>query len=238
MKKIIFLACIISTSLFSCAQKTIVKDANAEPRTLQASFHAIKVSGGIDLYLSQYETESIAVSAAEDKYIDAIKTVVENGVLKIYYEGTSGWNMGNRKMKAYVSFKNLNQVQASGASDVTVAGSISVPVLRLDLSGASDFKGALNITDLTLKISGASDVKVNGSATNIIIESSGASDVKAYDLITENCTAKASGASDINITVNKEMNVTASGASDVFYKGTCVIKSISSSGASTVSRKD
>lgn len=238
MKKIILLACIISSTILVSAQKTIVKDANAEPRTINASFHAIKVSGGIDVFLSQYQTESVAVSAAEDKYIDAIKTVVENGVLKIYTEGMSGWNTGNRKMKVYISFKNLDQLQANGASDVTVAGNISVPALRLDLSGASNFKGALFVTDLTLKLSGASDVKLNGTATNVEIESSGASDVKAYDLVAENCTAKASGASDINITVNKEMNVTASGASDVFYKGTCTIKSIKSSGASTVSRRD
>jgi len=238
MKKIFFLAWIMSTTLFSCAQKTIVNDDNAQPRTINASFHAIKVSGGIDVFLSQYQTESVAVSASEDKYIDAIKTVVENGVLKIYNQGSSGWNFGNKNLKVYVSFKNLDLLQATGASEVIAAGNITVPVLKLDLSGASNFKGTLYIADLTLKLSGASDVKINGNATNVFIESSGASDVKAYGLIVENCTAKASGASDINITVNKEMIVTASGASDVFYKGNCAIKSISSSGASTISKKN
>ncbi len=238
MKKIIFLAWIVSTTLVSCAQKTIVNDENAQPRTLQSSFHAIKVSGGIDVYLSQYQRESLAVSASNDKYLDDIKTEVDNGVLKIYYEGPSGWNMGNKKLKVYVSFKKLDHIQASGACDVTAAGNISVPVLRLELSGASNFKGALFTTDLTLKLSGASDVKITGTTTNIGIETSGASDVKAYELVAENCTAKASGASDINITVNKEMTIIASGASDVFYKGTCVVRSVSSSGASTVSRRD
>ena len=69
------------------------------------------------------------------------------------------------------------------------------------------------------------------------IESSGASDVKGYDLVTDECTAKASGASDINITVNKVISANASGASDIYFKGEALIKDMHSSGASTVGRK-
>ncbi len=221
----------------SNAQKIIVNDPNAAVRLLYESFHAIKISGGIALYLSQYETESIAVSASEDKYKNDIKTVVENGVLRIYYEGNN-WAIGkNKKMKVYVSFKNLDRLQASGACDVHVAGNITVPDLSVSMSGASDFKGAVDVTNLSLDLSGASDAKISGTAASIKIESSGASDVKGYELTTENCTIRASGASDVNITVNKEMTVTASGASDVFYKGNCIIKEIHSSGASTVAKK-
>jgi Putative auto-transporter adhesin, head GIN domain len=69
------------------------------------------------------------------------------------------------------------------------------------------------------------------------VEASGASDFKGYDLAIDNCKVSASGASDINITVNKELNVSASGASDVFYKGTCVIKEMRSSGASSIGKR-
>lgn len=237
MKKLFFILIAFMTGSVINAQKIIVNDANAEVRSLNSSFHAIKVSGGIDLYLSQYETESIAVSASEDKYKQEIKTVVENGVLRIFFDGSNWSGSGNKKLKAYVSFKNLDHLQASGASDVFVAGSITVPNLNMTMSGASDFKGAVSVSSLSLDLSGASDAKISGSANLISIESSGASDVKGYDLVTESCTVKASGASDVNITVNKELNVTASGASDVFYKGSGVIKEIKSSGASTVAKK-
>jgi Putative auto-transporter adhesin, head GIN domain len=105
------------------------------------------------------------------------------------------------------------------------------------MSGASDFKGTVNITDLKMELSGASDVKIGGTAASVKIESSGASDVKGFDLVTDFCTAKASGASDINITVNKELTAHASGASDISYKGDAVIKDTHSSGASSVSKK-
>lgn len=237
MKNLFLSIAFLFTAFISNAQQTIVNDANAEVRQITGSFTAIKVSGGIDIYISQSDAEAVAVSATEQEYRNDIKTEVESGTLKVYYDGSKGWNKGNKKLKVYISFKNLERLEASGASDVQVAGAISVPSLSLDMSGASDFKGAVNVTTLTMELSGASDAKISGNASNVTIESSGASDVKGYDLVTENCTAKATGASDINITVNKELNVHASGASDVYYKGSCVIKDLHSSGASTVAKK-
>ncbi|MFT3679737.1 MAG: head GIN domain-containing protein [Ferruginibacter sp.] len=236
MKKILFSIMAVLVVGITAAQKVVV-DENAQQRTLNSSFTAIKVSGSIDLYLSQYETESVAVSASEEKYRDNIKTEVENGVLKIYYDGDKIFNWKNKKLKAYVSFKNLEKLNASGASDVLVSGTITVPSLFIDCSGASDFKGAVKVNDLKIELSGASDAKISGTASNVKVHSSGASDVKGYELVTDYCDAEASGASDINITVNKEINVHASGASDIFFKGEGVIKDIHSSGASTVSRK-
>ena len=237
MKKIFLSFIMFAIAVAAYAQKAIVNDPNAEQRTLNGSFNAIKISGGIDLYLSQYETESIAVSASEQKYKDGIKTVIENNTLMIYYDGNRSWN-GNKKMKAYVSFKNLQKLQASGACDVQVAGTVNVPSLNLNMSGASDFKGDVKPHILVINLSGASDIKISGSANSVDIESSGASDVKGYDLLIETCSAKASGASDINITVNKELTAEASGASDIYYKGNGVIKNQRTSGASSVGKKD
>lgn len=237
MKKIFLPILAVLFCYAAVAQKTVITDNNAEVRTVNGSFSVIKVSGSIDLYLSQYETESIAVSASEEKYRDNIKTVIEDGALKIYYDGDNFLNWKNKKLKAYVSFKTLEKLFASGASSVQVSGAIDVPSLFIDFSGASDFKGAVKVEDLKIDLSGASDVKISGTASKLSIRSSGASDVKGYDLVADYCSAKASGASDINITVNKELNVHASGASDIFYKGDCVIRDMQSSGASTVKKK-
>ena len=137
-------------------------------------------------------------------------------------------------MRAYVSFKQLEKLDASGASDIVVTGEIKVSSLVLKLSGASDFKGAVLVNALNIDLSGASDVSISGTASVVNIESSGASDIKGYDLTSDICTAKASGASDIKITINKELNAHASGASYIYYKGSAVIKDIQSSGASSI----
>jgi len=238
MKKIVLSLFVAGSFFAASAQKEIVNDPNAEIRTINGSFNKIKISGGIDLYLSQAEDEAVAVSAAQDKFKDGIKTVVENNTLKIYYFGDKTLEVfKNKKLRAYVSFKNLELVDASGACDVQVAGVINVSSLTLSLSGASDFKGAVKVSNLKMDLSGASDVTIKGIANTVNIESSGASDVSGFDLVTDLCRAKASGASDINITVNKELNASASGSSDITYKGEGVTKDVHTSGSSSVSKK-
>jgi len=220
------------------AQKEIVNDPNAEVRAITGSFDKIKISGGIDLFLTQSDEEAVVVSASQDKFKECIKTVVENNTLKIYYFADKVLDiLKNKKLRVYVSFKNLEMVDASGASDVQVAGVITVSSLTLNLSGASDFKGAVKVSDLKMDLSGASDVTIKGIAGTVSIESSGASDVKGYELVTDICSAKASGASDVNITVNKELTANASGSSDISYKGEGVIKDVHTSGSSSVSKK-
>ena len=237
MKKILLSLLLTSAAFITKAQQTLVVDPNATARTISGSFSAIKVSGGIDLYLSQSAEEAVAVSASEDRLKDGIKTIVDGNTLRIYYEGDKTVSFKNRKLKVYVSFKNLDKLNASGACDVVVSGSIAVPSLDMQLSGACDFKGMVKVNSLKLDLSGASDVSISGTATTVDIESSGASDVKAYELVTDVCNAKASGASDVNITVNKELNANASGASDISFKGEGLIKDLHTSGASSVSRK-
>jgi hypothetical protein len=239
MKKLMATVFIYSFALMALAQKEIVNDANAELRTVNGSFSSIKISGGIDLFVSQGENEAVAVSATEQKFKNDIKTVVENNTLRIYYEGDKSWNTSwkNKKLRVYVSFKNLEKIEASGACDVQVSGIIKTTSLVLNMSGASDFKGRVQLENLKMDLNGASDVKIGGTATTVKIESSGASDVNGYDLVTDFCTAKASGASDISITVNKELTAIASGASDISYKGNAQVKEKHANGASSVGKK-
>jgi hypothetical protein len=72
MKQIVTaLITLISLSTFA-QDKVEVNDANAEKRTVTAGFTAITVSDGINLYLTQGNEESIAVSASEEKYMERL----------------------------------------------------------------------------------------------------------------------------------------------------------------------
>ena len=237
MKQIFLVLAVMFFSTASQAQNDIVVDANASERTVSGNFNAIKVSGGIDLFLSQSDNAGLAVSAAGENLKEGIKTVIENNTLKIFYEGDKGWKK-NRKLRAYVSFTDLKRVEASGSCDVIIAGSLTTATLELQMSGACDFKGMVKVNLLKITLSGASDVNISGTANTVDIESTGASDVKGYGLIADICNANVSGASDVNITVNKELAAHASGASDIKYKGSAVIKEMHSSGASSISKED
>lgn len=233
MKKILLLLFLLATIGLS-AQKT-VHDANAITRSAKG-FHAIEISDGIDLYLTQGTEEAVAVSAVSDEYRDKIQVEVANGVLKIYYERKDNWgvrmNWGNRKLKAYVSAKNLDKLSASGGADVVVDNELRVSQLSMHFSGGSDFKGKVNAQDLRVSASGGSDAHISGRAEKLKIDASGGSDIHGYDMIANFCTIETSGGSDVHITVNKELNGNASGGSDIYYKGTASSNSNKSGGSS------
>ena len=213
-----------------------INDPNAVKVDVKG-FHAINVSNAFDVYLTQGNDEAVAVSASEQKFRDRIKVEVKDGVLHIRYEDGFRFNSGKMKLKAYISFKDIDKLTVSGACDVFVLKTLTADKLDINLSGASDLKGKIEIKDgLNVNISGASDMKVSGKASKLDVEASGASDFKGYEFSTDYCTAKASGASSVQITVNKELNAHASGASDVHYKGEAVIRDLKSSGASSVSK--
>jgi hypothetical protein len=231
MKKLLFSLLVTGLITTASAQKTI-NDANAEKRNV-SGFHAIEVGGGIDLYLSQGE-EAVAVSASKNEYRARIKTEVKGGVLKIWYEWNSNlrFDWSNHKLKAYVSFKDIDRLEGSGGSDISVDGSIKVAKLAMEVSGGSDFDGKVETGELNIQASGGSDVRISGKADRLTIDASGGSDFKGYDLASDICNVEASGGSDIQVTVNKELSANASGGSDVYYKGTGLIRDLKTSGSS------
>jgi putative autotransporter adhesin-like protein len=238
MKNILLLASFSVFSLFSVAQSgKVIKDDNAQPRSVKG-YHAIRVSGGIDLYLSQGNEETVVVSATNHTRRDKIRTVVEDGVLIISMEPGIDWGIHtNSTLKAYVSFTNLDALKASGGSDVYVDGVITTPKLNLSLSGGSDFKGGVAIGDMSIVQSGGSDITIKGTVSHLTLDAAGGSDFHGYELVTDNCAIVAGGGSDVHITVNKELNVNANGGSDVSYKGTAVVKNLHTGGSGSVTRK-
>ena len=238
MKKTLLLAAITVASLSSFAQndKTI-QDNNAQKREVKG-FHAIRVSSGIDLYISQGE-EAVAVSASSVSDRDKIITEVENGVLQIHLpeEGLHWGGWGNRKLKAYISVKQLDALKASGGSDIFFETTLHVDKLELGLSGGSDLKGKMTVGELSIVQSGGSDIYLGGDVTRLSVHASGGSDFHGYDLIAGDCHVEASGGSDIQVTANKELSVSASGGSDVYYKGNASVRDQHASGSSSITKK-
>lgn len=238
MKKTLLLAACTMLSLLTFAQNNdVIKDANAEKRSV-SGFHAISIASGIDLYFSQGE-EGVAISAANTSDRERIITEISGGVLKIYIK-PDGWRWntrGDRKLRAYVSCRTLDALTASGGSDIYIKDNLSGEKLDLNLSGGSDLKGKISVGDLSITQSGGSDSYISGAVSRLSVNASGGSDFHGYDLLAEECRVMASGGSDVHLTANKELSVNASGGSDVYYKGSAVIRDQHSSGSSSINHK-
>ena len=237
MKLLKLLPVALLFSTFLMAQKEI-NDPNAETRSVKG-FHAIKVSTGIQLILNQSNSEAVAVSASTDEHRDKIKTIVENGVLKIFYDNDSWkfWKHGEKKLKAYVSVINLDGLDASSGSTVKIEGTIKTNKLDVDASSGAVINGSINATTLSIDQSSGAVINFSGSVNDLTVDGSSGSVLHGYELTAENCNVDASSGGGVQVTVTKELSVEASSGGYVNYKGQGVIKNIKTSSGGNVSRK-
>ena len=238
MKKLLCsLLTVLSLSAFAQDTK-VINDPNATRRTLSGSFTAISVSSGIELFMTQGNEESVAVSAADQKHLDRIITEVVNGTLKIYYDNKGlSWKSDNRKLKAYVSFKTLVKLNASAGSEVTVNGSINSDNLDLEVSSGSEFTGAINAKQFTVEVSSGAEVNISGKSDKLTVDVSSGAEFDGYDFTTDYCEAEASSGASVHVTINKELSAKASSGADIRYKGAALIRDIKISGGGAVGKK-
>src|SRR5687768_11138355 len=148
------------------AQKTF-NDANAEKRSV-SGFHGIQVSTGIRLVLIESSTEEVAVSAATTEFRDKIITKVENGILKIYYEDKTQNNIGHKKekrdLKAWVSYKTLDRLDANTGAQVEIEGTLKSSSVKMNVNTGATVKGAVNIDDLEVDQNTGSVISFTGTA--------------------------------------------------------------------------
>ncbi len=239
MKKLILILPVLLLCMAAFSQQ--INDPNAEMREAK-NFHAIKVSNAFDVYLTQGNEEAVAVSAYDEEAKKHIRVEVDGGVLIVSFDADKKfWKQwkGNKKLKAYISFINIDKLVVSGACDVNFLGPVKSENLAVHLSGASDLKSESMVIEnlLDIEMDGASDIELTGSAAQLKANLSGACEFKGYDLVTDYCDIKASGASGVKITVNKELSANVSGASDISYKGAGLIRDFKSTGASSIKKR-
>lgn len=231
MKTIKLISIFLFFTAFVLVNSLSAAQTNADRQTRTVSgFHGVSVSTGIDLYLTQKNTEEVVVETnAED--MDKIITDVEGGILKIYMKEKSWFNlnMKNVHRKVYVSFKTLDKLYASAGSDVISESPLKLDNLKIEASSGSDVKLELEANELSVESSSGSDVTLKGKAKFLQAHASSGSDINANELQTRKCSASTSSGSDIRINVTDELSASASSGGDITYSGNPSKKDINKS---------
>jgi hypothetical protein len=200
-------------------------------------FNAIKVSTGIDLYLTMGATEEVKI-VADDEIIDEIKTEVKDGTLHIYMKQKNWFNWGGNKMrKAYVTVKELEKLHASSGSDVKTENTIKGERLEVKASSGSDVELDVFYKNFSVDTSSGSDAKLSGKTKTFKAEASSGSDIKAQNLEAQICEAKASSGSDITVKVTDELYARASSGGDIVYYGSPQIRDTDESSGGNVRKR-
>ena len=145
---------------------------------------------------------------------------------------------GPATLKVILKTGFISSYRAGGASEISLMDTLSANTVHIILYGASKMNGSLSVQSLIADLNDASSLDINGTAVNFEINASGASKASDYYFACDYLDANLSDASEARFTLLKEIEITASGASNLLYKGDAVITSQSLTGASTIVKVD
>ena len=184
-------------------------------RAINEDFNAIEVSRGLDVYLTQGETEGVRVQADENLQ-DIIIAEVENGVLNIYAEENISTSSSKKVM---VNFKSIDKISTSSGSDVISTNMITADELEIYTSSGSDVELEVQVENLICESSSGSDIKLSGTTNTFRAEASSGSDIKAANLKALTTKASANSGADITVNTSKELTASANSGGDISYYG-------------------
>lgn len=208
--------------LLVACQMVFAQDEMIKEERKVSGFSSVKASGIANVFLQKGNQEKVVVEVNDEEYRDRLKVDVVNNVLVIRMEESKDRKVqrqSNVKLKVYVTYKTLKALEGSGASNFNADEQIDAEQFKLQLSGANNSKLNIKAKTMHIETSGAANVTLNGEAENMVIRSSGASNIKAYDFKAEDVNVTSSGVSNIYVSVEKELEVKASGLANVNYKG-------------------
>ncbi|ALI99109.1 head GIN domain-containing protein [Rufibacter tibetensis] len=180
-----------------------------------STFTGLRVSGGFEVVLTQGTAESLKLEA-EENILPFIESTVQDGILHIK---TKPGIKNAKRLKAYVTVKDLKSLNLSGGIKLTSANTINGTSLKFDFSGGINVEMALQVKELIANIAGGTDITLRGRAETVKLDLAGAASLKAVDLKTDYFTIDAAGASNAQVNVSKELHVEAAGIVSVGYKG-------------------
>lgn len=206
----------------------VSKERNVE------SFSGLKVSSGIDVYLTQGNKTSVTVEADENLH-DYIKTEVRNGILNVYSDVSI---RDAERKRAYVTMKEINSLRTTSAGDILGESPIKAGKLELSANSAGNIRLDVTADQIHLDISSSGDITLNGNAEMLEADLSSAGDLNAYDLEVKEADISVSSAGDADVHVTDKITAHASSAGDINYRGNPKYVDAHASSAGGIHRRD
>ncbi|OZV67640.1 head GIN domain-containing protein [Winogradskyella aurantia] len=201
-----------------------------EERNISSDFESIKISQGLNLYITQSGEVSLTVEADENLH-ELIKTEVENNVLSIY---TSENIRRAASRKIILNIDKISAIKATSGSDVYSTNTITVNSLELNSTSGADMKLDVRANTLNCHATSGSDINLSGSTDLLIAEATSGSDIKASGLKAKTSKVKATSGADITVNTSKELTARATSGGDIKYSGNPEIINTSDSSSGSV----
>lgn len=200
-----------------------------QTRNIPSDFEAIRVSNGIDVYLTMGTTTSLKLEADENLH-DIIQTEVEDGVLRIYAEENI-WSA--KRKRVYLKAKNINEIKTTSGAELITENTLKTEDLKVAVTSGAEVRLTVDVSNLSCSTTSGADARLEGRADHFIARSTSGSGLKASGLETKTCEASVTSGADISVNVSEELNARATSGGDIRYRGNPKkIRKNSSSGGS------
>lgn len=181
-----------------------------------SDFHAVEVAVAGDVEVSVAENYFVEVQTHEN-LMPVLKTKVENGTLKIYFDESVSYSEG---LKIRVSAPAFDQFTLGGSGTIKVITPIRSDKMALDIAGSGDIfvpQGEFNT--LTTSIAGSGGIEIGGTAGILKSEIAGSGDVKGKQLTARELDASIAGSGSVTCDVVEILKAEIAGSGDIFYSG-------------------
>jgi len=216
-----FLGILFIAALFTSCSLHMLNSVNGDrnvvvkERKPQDLFSGIIVSTGIDVFVSQENTNSITVVADKNLH-DIIITEVQNGILKIY----SDKNIWKAKAKkVYVTIENLALLKATSGSVVRSETIIKTNKISITATSGANINIEVEVDNLETNTTSGADLIISGTAINHASSATSGSAIDAYNLKSEHVIVKATSGADIQTYASKKIEARATSGGAIYFKG-------------------
>ncbi|PSK99275.1 head GIN domain-containing protein [Cecembia rubra] len=221
MKKYKFLLVLafMAGLLFSCESNNSRSSGEQieEERSLEP-FSRLKVSGIINLYLSQGDSESLRVEG-DKQWVEQLKVEQRGNLLSIRLkEGQKSWGK-NEKIEVYLQLKDLSELEFEGAGQIKTSSLLDLDELLITGKGVGNIVLELDAELLEAKLNFVGNMELKGFSRELLIENEGVGNIDASQLICQKVELASSGIGMIAVHAEEELIMNVSGIGSVSYTG-------------------
>lgn len=172
-----------------------------------SSFNSLEASGVYELKLSQGDKESVKIEADENlqQYFNVHN---EGNKLVIDMDKLKNKNLKNaHKMKVYVTFKNLKELDLKTVGNVSSDEQLSFDDLDLNTKSVGNVDLKLSAKKLDLENKSVGNMKLSGQADEAVVKNTGVGSFDAGNFVVQTMNIENSGVGSAEVNAEKDLKV-------------------------------
>ena len=214
------------TILFALVAFLAAPAVKAQSERNVSGFNSIKITGPMNVNITQGDNESVRVEADQED-MERIITEVNGNVLMISAKELKG----NKDVTIHVTAKEITSVDLTGSGNVTGRNLIKGQSLRLMIAGSGNMSMDVGVNDLIVGLTGSGNLTLTGQTQDLKMRVSGSGNADALKLHAQKADVHVSGSGNAMVNVKGDLTGSLSGSGDIEFMGTPKINNINVRGS-------